>query len=257
MKYLLLILLVLFCIDAGAQQVTGIVIDKNTRKPVEYVIVTASNTSTMTSDLGSFTLKITKVIDTIRIQTMGYKTYTRPVSPWSGRLKLIELEPQSIRLGEVAITAKRNYLRDSTNNRKQFAKEFAFRGPRLTDVMRPTATNVPFAWVSVDLLSLFRAIGKKKSPQYRLQQTMLRYEREDHTNQRFTHKLVGGLTGLQGDTLDDFMNEYRPTTPAQVDAMTDYNLVLYIKDSLQRFKTKTANAKITKPDFKVDTTSLD
>jgi hypothetical protein len=253
MKYLLLILLTLLCIDASAQLVTGIVIDKNTRKPVEYILVSASTTNTMTSELGSFTLKITKVTDTLRIKTLGYKPYTRLISPWSGRLKMIELEPQSIKLNEVAIVAKRNYLRDSVNNRKQFAKEFAFKGPKLTDIMRPTATNVPFAWVSVDVLSLFRLIGKKKSPQYRLQQTMLRYEREDHTNQRFTRKLVAGVTGLQGDTLNDFMNEYRPT-PAQVDVMTDYNLVFYIKDSFRKFKANPAGAKATKPDFKVDTT---
>jgi len=252
MKYLLLILLTLLCIDASAQLVTGIVIDKNTRKPVEYILVSASTTNTMTSELGSFTLKITRVTDTLRIKTLGYKPYTRLISPWSGRLKMIELEPQSIKLNEVAIVAKRNYLRDSVNNRKQFAKEFAFKGPKLTDIMRPTATNVPFAWVSVDVLSLFRLIGKKKSPQYRLQQTMLRYEREDHTNQRFTRKLVAGVTGLQGDTLNDFMNEYRPT-PAQVDVMTDYNLVFYIKDSFRKFKENPARAKATKPDFKVDT----
>jgi hypothetical protein len=256
MRYLLLILLTLLCIDASAQLVTGIVIDKNTRKPVEYILVSASTTNTMTSELGSFTLKITRVTDTLRIKTLGYKPYTRLISPWSGRLKMIELEPQSIKLSEVAIVAKRNYLRDSVNNRKQFAKEFAFKGPKLTDIMRPTATNVPFAWVSVDVLSLFRLIGKKKSPQYRLQQTMLRYEREDHTNQRFTRKLVSGVTGLQGDTLNDFMNEYRPT-PAQVDVMTDYNLVFYIKDSFRKFKENPARAKATKPDFKVDTVKVD
>jgi hypothetical protein len=256
MKYLLLILLGLFCIKANAQLVTGIVIDKNTRKPVEYIIVSASTTNTMTSELGSFTLKITKVTDTLRIKTMGYKTYTQLVSPWSGRLKMIELEPQAIKLNEVGIVAKRNYLRDSVNNRKQFAKEFAFKGPSLTDIMRPTATNVPFAWVSVDVLSLFRLIGKKKSPQYRLKQTMLRYEREDHTNQRFTRKLVSGVTGLQGDTLDDFMNEYRPT-PAQVDVMTDYNLIFYIKDSFRKFKEKPAGTKLNKPDFKADTIKVD
>lgn len=256
MKYLLLILLTLLCIDASAQLVTGIVIDKNTRKPVEYILVSASTTNTMTSELGSFTLKITKVTDTLRIKTLGYKPYARLISPWSGRLKMIELEPQSIKLNEVAIVAKRNYLRDSVNNRKQFAKEFAFKGPKLTDIMRPTATNVPFAWVSVDVLSLFRLIGKKKSPQYRLQQTMLRYEREDHTNQRFTRKLVAGVTGLQGDTLNDFMNEYRPT-PAQVDVMTDYNLVFYIKDSFRKFKENPARAKATKPNFKVDTVKVD
>ncbi|MBB5395953.1 carboxypeptidase-like regulatory domain-containing protein [Mucilaginibacter sp. AK015] len=251
MKYLLSATLLLLCINASAQLVTGFVIDKKTRNPVEYVIVSASTTNTMTNEQGAFTLRITKVADTLRIKTMGYKTYTLPVSPWSGKLKLIELETASIRLNEVAIVAKRNYLRDSTNNRKQFAKEFAFKGPAFTEIMRPTTVNVPFAFVTIDVLSLFKSLTKKKTRAYRLQQTMLRYEREDHTNQRFTRKLAGGITGLQGDTLDDFMNEYRPT-PAQIDAMTDYNLIFYIKDSFRKFKEKPVKEKITKPGFKVD-----
>jgi len=252
MKQLLFALLLLFSIDASAQLVSGIVVDKKTRKPLEYIVVGASNTNVLTSELGSFTLKITKVTDTLHIKTMGYKPYTQTISPWSGRLKLIELEQQSIRLNEVAIVAKRNFIRDSVNNRKQFAKEFAFKGPRFTDIMRPTATNVPFAWVSIDLLSLFNAINKKKTKEYRLQQTMLRYEREDHTSQRFNRNLVGRITQLQGDTLDDFITEYRPT-PAQIDVMTDYNLVFYIKDSLRKFKAKDEKPAATKPDFSLET----
>ncbi|RYU90125.1 carboxypeptidase-like regulatory domain-containing protein [Mucilaginibacter terrigena] len=256
MKYPLSILLLLLCINASAQLVTGFVVDKKTRKPIEYIVVSASATNTMTNEQGAFTLRITKVTDTLRIKAMGYKPYTKAISPWSGQLKLIELETASIRLNEVAIVAKRNFIRDSVNNRKQFAKQFAFKGPAFTDIMRPTATNVPFAWVSVDLLSLFKSIGKKKTPEYRLQQTMLRYEREDHTNQRFTRKLVSGITGLQGDTLDDFMNEYRPT-PAQIDVMTDYNLIFYIKDSFRKFKEKPGADKPTKPKYQTDTEEID
>ncbi|GGH15652.1 carboxypeptidase-like regulatory domain-containing protein [Mucilaginibacter phyllosphaerae] len=257
MKQLLFALLLLFSIDASAQLVSGIVIDKKTRKPLEYIVVSASNTNVLTSEQGSFTLRITKVTDTLKIKTMGYKTYTRVISPWSGRLKMIELEQQSIRLNEVAIMAKRNFIRDSVNNRKQFAKEFAFKGPAFTEIMRPTATNVPFAWATVDLLSLFKSINKKNTRQYHLQQTMLRYEREDHTSQRFNRNLIARITRLQGDTLDDFITEYRPT-PAQIDMMTDYNLVFYIKDSLRRFKEKPNDTnKPTKPEFKADTIKVD
>ncbi|MDB5126883.1 MAG: carboxypeptidase-like regulatory protein [Mucilaginibacter sp.] len=249
-------MLLLFCIQTNAQIVTGFVIDKKTRKPIEYIVVSASTANTMTNEQGAFTLRISKLTDTLRIKAMGYKPYTKVIGPWSGRLKLIELETASIRLNEVAIVAKRNFIRDSVNNRKQFAKEFAFKGPSFTEIMRPTATNVPFAWATVDLLSLFRAFNKKKTPEYHLQQTMLRYESEDHTAQRFNRGLVGRITHLQGDTLDDFITEYRPT-PAQIDVMTDYNLVFYIKDSLRKFKAKNEKAPGSKPDFKVDSTLVD
>ncbi|MCO5934213.1 carboxypeptidase-like regulatory domain-containing protein [Mucilaginibacter sp. RB4R14] len=256
MKNLLPVLLLLFCINAAAQTVTGFVIDKKTRKPIEYIIVSATATNTMTNEQGAFTLRISKVTDTLRIKPMGYKPYTKVISPWSGNLKLIELETASIRLNEVAIMAKRNFIRDSVNNRKQFAKEFAFKGPSFVEVMHPSAVNVPFAWATVDLLSLFKAVNKKHTTAYRLQQNMLRYEREDHTAQRFNKRLVARVTNLRGDTLNDFITMYRPS-PAQIDVMTDYNMMLYIKDNLQRFKAKATSAKITKPNFKVDTTGLE
>jgi hypothetical protein len=256
MRYLLALLLLLLCIQTNAQIVTGFVIDKKTRKPIEYIMVSASTTNTMTNEQGAFTLRISKITDTLRIKAMGYKPYTKAITPWSGQLKLIELETASIRLNEVAIVAKRNFIRDSVNNRKQFAKEFAFKGPSFTEIMRPTAINVPFAWATVDLLSLFKSLNKKKTPEYHLQQTMLRYEQEDHTTQRFNRALVGRITQLQGDTLDDFITEYRPT-PAQIDVMTDYNLVFYIKDSLRKFKAKNEKASGSKPDFKVDSTLVD
>ncbi|MET3979222.1 hypothetical protein ABIB62_001809 [Mucilaginibacter sp. UYP25] len=254
MRYLLFVLFVCLCFNAHAQTVTGFVIDKKTRKPIEYIIVSATTSNTITNEQGAFVLRISKVTDTLRIKTMGYKPYTKIISPWSGNLKLIELETASIRLNEVAIVAKRNFVRDSVNNRKQFAKEFAFKGPSFVEVVHPTAVNVPFAWATVDLLSLFKAANKKNTNAYKLQQNMLRYEREDHTAQRFNKALVGRVTNLRGDTLNDFITEYRPT-PAQIDVMTDYNMVLYIKDCLQKFNSKAVTAKITKPDFKVDTTN--
>ncbi|MCQ6960847.1 carboxypeptidase-like regulatory domain-containing protein [Mucilaginibacter aquariorum] len=256
MRYLLALLFLLLCIQANAQIVTGFVIDKKTRKPMEYIMVAASTTNTMTNEQGAFTLRISKITDTLRIKAMGYMPYTKAITPWNGQLKLIELETASIRLNEVAIVAKRNFIRDSVNNRKQFAKEFAFKGPTFKEIMRPTAINIPFAWATIDLLSLFRSINKKNTKEYHLQQTMLRYEREDHTAQRFNRALVGRITNLQGDALDDFITEYRPT-PAQINVMTDYNLVFYIKDSLRKFKAKNEKGIGSKPDFKVDTTLAD
>jgi hypothetical protein len=256
MRYLLALLFLMLCIQANAQIVTGFVIDKKTRKPIEYIMVAASTTNTMTNEQGAFTLRISKITDTLRIKAMGYKPYTKAISPWIGQLKLIELETASIRLNEVAIVAKRNFIRDSVNNRKQFAKEFAFKGPIFKEIMRPTATNIPFAWATIDLLSLFRSVNKKNTKEYYLQQTMLRYEQEDHTAQRFNRALVGRITNLQGDALDDFITEYRPT-PAQIDVMTDYNLVFYIKDSLRKFKAKNEKGIGSKPDFQVDSIRVD
>ena len=248
MKYLLIIFLSICCLRGQAQTVTGKLIDKTTKQPLSYIFVTASSGSAFTKDDGTFSLNITNFADTIRIKTMGYKAYKFPASRWGNFTKIIELEPRPLLLNEVNISAKRNYLKDSLNTRKQFAKEFAYTGPHLKDVLRPTASNVPFAFVTLDVGMLVGLLTKKKSPGYKLKQELLRDEQEKHVSQRFNKSMVGRVSQLKGDSLEFFMSSCRPT-PAMLDKLSDYQLILYIKDNLKTFKTEKGKATELQPRF--------
>ena len=255
MKYLLFIVLLFICIKAGAQTVTGFVVEKDTRKPIPYIIVSATGTNVFTNEAGGFTIRISQLSDTLKIKAMGYKPFAIPVTPFSAKLKLIELVPQTIRLGQVNISAYKRYLQDSVDNRRQFAKEFAFKGPVLTDMMHHNSTNPPFAFINVDLISIYKQITKKKSKPYRLQQNMLRLERDNHVSVRFNRGSVTQITGLKGDSLDTFMTDYRPLQ-SEIDGMNDYMLMLFIKRNYDAFKTRKPKEAPTQIDFKKNTVKV-
>ncbi|MBD1364037.1 hypothetical protein IDJ77_09475 [Mucilaginibacter sp. ZT4R22] len=235
MKHLMFVPLLFLFKYAGAQVVTGKLIDKDTRLPIKYIFIASNSGSAFADANGAFTLKISNILDTIRINSMGYKPFKLAAANWGNFSRTIELEVKYTQLGEVTIKAKKNYYKDSVSLRQEYAKQFNFRGPRFNEIIRMPSTTMPFAGVSIDVGNLFRAINKKHTRDYKLQQVLLRDEREAHVSARFTKTLVAGITKLQGDSLETFMGSYRPTASA-LDKLSDYDLIRYIKSNLERFR---------------------
>ncbi|TSD65925.1 carboxypeptidase-like regulatory domain-containing protein [Inquilinus sp. KBS0705] len=248
MKHLLIILLSICCLHAEAQTISGKIIDKSTRKSLPFIFVTAYSGSAFTKEDGTFSINITKFADTIRINSMGYKPYIVAVSRWGDISRLIALEPQPLQLGPVNIKAKRDFYKDSISTRREFARQFANSGPKITDILHPTATNVPFAFVTLDVGMLVGLFTKNKSPDYKLKQQLLRDEQEKHVSQRFNKSLAARITLLKGDSLEVFIINYRPTA-AKIDKLSDYDLMQYIKSSLQTFRTDKRKATELQPKF--------
>jgi len=154
----------------------------------------------------------------------------------------------SILLKEVTINGFRNYKQDSLNLRKDFARAFQYKPPGIKDIFIPKAaafnsTPTPYykaqnstaSIVSLDVLSLIGFLGRKKASLSKTQKTLLERENANYVNQFFSKEKVQGVTGLKGDSLQHFMQQYRPTT-AQINKMTDYELLMYIKKSCQEYR---------------------
>ena len=235
MKYSLFILFFFVIAKANGQVVSGRVIDKDTRLPMAYIVITSNSGTAVTNDKGAFTLRATVIFDTIRINAMGYKTFKLPVSRWGSFERVIELVVEYTQLGEVIIKAKKNYYKDSLSLRQEYAKQFNFRGPKFNEIVRMPTAAMPFAGITIDVGNLFRAINKKHSRDYKLQQVLLRDERESHVSARFTKTLVSGVTALKGDSLERFINNYHPSAPL-LDKLTDYDLIQYIKKCFIKFR---------------------
>ena len=234
MKTLLLTACLLIVLKTEAQTISGKLVDKATMQPLCYILVGTKTGNAFTDDNGNFKLKAGP-FDTIRIRSMGYKPSTIPVSSWGTQVRLILLEPTFTQLAEVKITGQKNYHKDSVNLRKEYAKQFDFRGPRFNEIFLAPSNYVPFAIMSINVTMLYKALTKKHDPNYKLQQTLLRDERENHITARFNKTLVAGITHLQGDSLKNFMSAYRPTAML-LDKLTDYDLVRYIKTNLEKFR---------------------
>jgi hypothetical protein len=236
MKHLLVIVVLIFLRAASyAQTITGKLIDKQTGVPLRYILVACSTGSAFTDDSGNFQLKITNPVDTIRINSMGCKPFELAAHKWGSFSRLIELEIKLTELNEVKITARRNYHKDSVSLRQEYTKQFNFRGPRFNEIVRMPSASMPFAGITIDVGNLYKALTKKHNADYKLQQILLRDERENHVSNRFNKTIVSNLTSLRGDSLENFMSSCRPAATL-MDRMSDYDLIQYVKTNLEKFK---------------------
>jgi hypothetical protein len=219
-----------------AQVINGRVIADSTNQPINATITTSSHYQTSCNGIGDFSIKVSGRHDTIRISAIGFKTFLYPVSEWQQQDIIIRLKASSHILKDVTIQSKRNPKTDSINNRKQFSQVFNYQPPKIKDAFSgPPAENVPFAFVSVNLLVLIEALTKKSDPTYKLQQLMIKDEQANYVSSRYSRGLVARITQLKGDSLDQFYNKYFPAID-WVKKTSDYDMILYIKAKLTDFQ---------------------
>lgn len=246
MKQLLIIYLLLFSTNLFAQNVNGYVIDSVTRLPIGNAQVNTKNSTVLTNEDGKFNLSNIIVGDRISIRLIGYE----PVELIIKREMLngfinIKLQSKSIVLREVKIRTNRNYKKDSLELRKEYAYVFNYQKTKITDAFikvdpnykSPHANINPNSTASIlklNVLQIVGLLGKSKTPISKLKQTLLRDEEENYVDHIFSKTKIEASTPLKGDSLQKFIQRYRPT---YLDAkrMNDYQVILFIKKSYAEF----------------------
>ena len=236
MKYLLLTLFMLVAGICYGQQIKGRVTDKATRLPVNGAMVRTGKNVTFTDMLGDFSIAAS-MNDSLKITSFTYKPFRQLVTNTIETLH-IELEPAKIVLNEVTIRSsrERDFKRDSAANREFYAKQFNYKGPKVINAFVPaaSASNNTSQLLTVDVVTLVRALTKKSTRAYKFNKVLLRDEKADYVNQKFSRGLVTRVTGLKGDTLSAFVAQYRPTYAFAHNA-TGYDMELYIKECYRKF----------------------
>ena len=245
-RLLITIFLILFCSSLYAQRLSGIVLDRNTLLPIPHTTVSTSKQSVFTSALGQFTITNLRKGDTIRVTCVGYKYHYMVFSqPVSDTIR-IYLEQAVTPLNSVVIIGKRPSNTDSIRLRKEYAPVFNHKDAtikdafitRSPDVYHPndyiTSTNNFTTLLSVNLLSVLDLLNKNNAPVTKLQKMLIRDEQSNYVDQVFSNQKVTELTKLKGDSLQTFMDKYRPSI---VDArsMSDYEVMIYIKKCYAEF----------------------
>ncbi|MCE3282655.1 MAG: hypothetical protein K0Q66_1392 [Chitinophagaceae bacterium] len=134
------------------------------------------------------------------------------------------------------VTVKnRNYLIDSIQNRKDYAKIFNYKKPTLK-----RATTVGFTpggvGVAFDLQALIQMFQFRKNRQMlAFQKRLLQEEQDKYVDKRFSKRYITRLTGLQGVALDSFMLLYRPAYEFVL-GVNDLELGVYIQMSFEHFE---------------------
>ncbi|GAA3977707.1 carboxypeptidase-like regulatory domain-containing protein [Mucilaginibacter dorajii] len=246
MRYLMILVLLCFCLEGYGQKISGIVTDKNTGQRISGAWITTSNGTTISNMAGEFAVNASKLKDTLKVKMQGYKLYVLPVDASKVNTVAVALQQTAIELNQVNISARRDRVKDSISNRKDFAKDFASRPPKFSDIVRPSlgAGPYPMAGVTIVPSQLIALLTYKHSNAYKLKKALIAHEQGEYIDSRFSDERVAQLTNLPDDSLHQFIELYRPAI-AQVKKMSDYDIMTYIKTSLVKYKSPVHHALIT------------
>ncbi|MGZ3751296.1 MAG: carboxypeptidase-like regulatory domain-containing protein [Mucilaginibacter sp.] len=237
--------LTLFTLQLFAQHLSGTVFDKNTMLPMAHVTISLPFQTVFTTETGQFTLASIRNGDQITITCIGYKPYSWTFHTLGPDTIRIYLEQGVVALKNVTIRARHNQKADSLRLRKEFASVFNHQGPTIKQAfITYTPRDIPYdhitspnnatTLISVNLLSVLDLLTKNNAPVTRLQKTLLKEEKYKYVDQVFSKQKVIEITHLKGDSLQTFMDQYRPSAD-QAKTMSDYEVMLYIKKCYGKF----------------------
>lgn len=108
-QFIALLLFVMAGFTPVAAQVTGVVIDSKTRKPLDYVMVyyEGKNVGQMTDADGRFVLKEDSAWNQITVSSMGYVTQVINLIPGKKKNLRIRLVPEPRKLSVVTVSAQK------------------------------------------------------------------------------------------------------------------------------------------------------
>jgi hypothetical protein len=242
-KFPVLFLLLLLSGRLFAQHLSGTVVDQSNMHPLAFATVTAPRVTAFTGDDGKFTLSNVHPGDTVRVSSVGYTTYIFTVYKSNDTVN-VYLEQNSILLNNVSINGQRNYKADSLHLREDFAKQFNYRKPKVTDLLKTDlpgyvpnyggATNSGTSIGGLDLLSVASLFGRGKTAGAKFQKELQQDEKDNYIDHVFSKAKVTRFTNMHGDSLTVFMRMYRPDLDL-AKSMTEYELIQYIKNSFDEF----------------------
>jgi hypothetical protein len=215
--------------------VQGKVFDISKRAPLEAVtVLTTSGKGTITDSLGRYSINL-KDTDTLFFSYLGKNTNKFAVTDIKDHLHFdISIHVMVNELPNVTVK-NRNYLLDSIQNRKDYAKIFNYKKPSLRLSTNPNYTpgGVGAAFDLTELINMFRV--KRNRQIEALQRRLLQQEQDKYIDKRFSRLFVSKVTGWQGEYLDSFMLFYRPAYEFLL-TVNDLELGMYIQVCLEHYE---------------------
>jgi hypothetical protein len=235
-RYLLILLFSFACAAVNSQVlIQGKVFDISKKTPLESVaVLTTSGRGAITDSTGFYSLNARET-DTVYFSYMGKNTNRFAVKDITERSNFnISIHVVSNELPGVTVRS-RNYLIDSIQNRKDYAKAFNYKRPALSVVTNRNYTpgGVGAAFDLDAIINMFRF--KYNRQMLSLQRRLVQQEQDKYIDKRFSKWFVTRLTKLQGGSLDSFMVYYRPDYDFLL-SVNDIELGVYIEESYRHFE---------------------
>lgn len=210
--------------------IVGVVTDKLSKQPVRTASIrniTSGNT-VVSRSAGQYSVTGLKG-NILSFSATGYFTDTLTITDSVLQLKKVDivLRPLSGTLPDVTVTAKLNpYQIDSLERRRNFlALVGESKLPRVS-----TVNDLGFG-VGINLDYWKKRERSKRKARELFDIT----EEEAYINYRWTDTLVHKYSRLNGDTLIDFMQQYRPTWEWLRQNEEEEDLVYHINKSLKQY----------------------
>lgn len=228
-KILLPLVLVVSMLPAMAQRkpITGIVTDSIGASPLADVQVTnlTTNKKATSDSKGQFTI-VADVNDVLYFTKNGYRFKTIAYSLLMDGTLDIKMSSLANVLPGVSVRADYNkYQSDSIHRIEDFNKDMV--SPEYKTVQNNS--NGAGAVINLDRFS------KREKNKRRAVKLFNQHEEEEYIRYRFSPELVSEYSGLKGDSLDKFMNAYRPDYDWLRKHTTEEDVFYYINDKLKDF----------------------
>jgi hypothetical protein len=211
--------------------VHGTVYNMYRTKPLDRVsVLSASGKGTATDSNGNYII-VVSLADSLYFSYLGRATNKFPVRDinyTSGFDIALHVDP--VTLQEVKVMP-RSYRDDSIQNRRDYEKIFDYKKPgfKITDGSTGLGAGV-------DLNSLIGMLQRDKIHRTQaFQRRLVDEEHDKYVDHRYSRSVVLKLTHLEGDELDSFMVQYRPSYEFCKKA-TDYDLYDYVKLAFKEYQ---------------------
>ncbi len=216
---------------AQEKQIQGIVFDRDSKQRLTRVYIYNLRTSKgfFNNTKGEFT-STARAGDIFIAALQGYGVDT--ISVKNQNVILFYLKRTSIQLPEVTV---RDTVNSPKNKLKQTQKEYkdAYTKGDLKDAIAIGGSNGA-GGAGLSINTLYNLLSKAGRNARQLQRIIERDYREDMIGYRYTRSLVGSVTGLTGEKLTDFIQQYRPGYYFIIEA-NDYELISFIKTGYSRY----------------------
>jgi hypothetical protein len=187
-------------------QIQGTVYDRTQRNQLAGVsVMGTSGAGTATDSFGHYSIRL-PFSDSIYFSYQGKPTVKFAVKDIGYTWEFdMSLQIKTNMLPTVIVRPK-SYLRDSLENRQEYAKVFNFHKDN------PLGVNVGPNGVGMDPNSIIEMFAFRKNRRMlQFQHRLEEQEQDKYIDHRFTKNIVRKLTGLQAPAIDTFMRIYRPS----------------------------------------------
>jgi hypothetical protein len=209
----------------GQVVISGTVYDESQRFAMAGVsVLSTSGLGTTTDSVGHYRIRLA-LDDSIYFSYLGKSTARFPVKEIGAGQPFDMALAVSIDSLPAVFVRGNNYLLDSLQNRKDYAKVFNYQSSYLSSVK---STRRGGMGVGLDLDMFLN--GKQNRRMEAFQKRLEEEEKDKFVDHRFSRAIVRRITGLDAPALDTFMVQYRPTEEFIQSCATEYEFYHYIQE---------------------------